>query len=65
MQNLTKTSHGTARHSFSVLLQQNGVDITTIAGVLGHASTKYVHETYKRYLKIDAIGAIQKLPSNS
>ena len=51
-----------ARHSFSVLLQQKGVDIATIAGILGHTSSKYVHETYKRYIKIDAEEAIQKLP---
>jgi integrase/recombinase XerD len=51
-----------ARHSFSVLLQQKGVDIATIAGILGHTSSKYVHDTYKRYIKIDAEEAIQKLP---
>jgi len=54
-----------ARHSFSVLLQQKGVDIATIAGILGHTSSKYVHDTYKRYLKIDAEKAIQKLPFQS
>jgi integrase/recombinase XerD len=51
-----------ARHSFSVLLQQKGVDIATIAGILGHTSSKYVHDTYKRYINIDAEEAIQKLP---
>jgi integrase/recombinase XerD len=51
-----------ARHSFSVLLQQKGVDIATIAGILGHTSSKYVHDIYKRYMKIDAEEAIQKLP---
>jgi integrase/recombinase XerD len=51
-----------ARHSFSVLLQQKGVDIATIAGILGHTSSKYVHETYKRYIKIDAEEAIHRLP---
>jgi integrase/recombinase XerD len=51
-----------ARHSFSVLLQQKGVDIATIAGILGHTSSKYVHDTYKRYIKINAEEAIQKLP---
>jgi integrase/recombinase XerD len=51
-----------ARHSFSVLLQQKGVDIATIAGILGHTSSKYIHDTYKRYIKIDAEKAIQKLP---
>ena len=52
-----------ARHSFSVLLQQEGVDIATVAGLLGHTSTKYVHETYTRYVKPNAKKAIQKLPS--
>jgi integrase/recombinase XerD len=51
-----------ARHSFSVLLQQKGVDIATIAGILGHTSSKYIHDTYKRYIKIDAEKASQKLP---
>ncbi len=31
-----------ARHSFSVLLQQNGIDLATVAGMLGHTSIKYV-----------------------
>lgn len=52
-----------ARHSFSVLLQQNGVDIATVAGMLGHTTTKYVHQTYKRYSKSQALEAIQKLPT--
>lgn len=52
-----------ARHSFSVLLQDKGTDIATVAGMLGHTSTKYVHKTYKRYRKNNAIEAIQKLPS--
>jgi integrase len=52
-----------ARHSFSVLLQQEGVDIATVAGLLGHTSTKYVHETYNRYVKTNANKAIQKLPN--
>jgi integrase len=51
-----------ARYSFSVLLQQKGVDIATVAGILGHTSTKHVHDTYKRYIKIDAEEAIQMLP---
>ncbi len=52
-----------ARHSFSVLLQDKGTDITTVAGMLGHTSTKYVHKTYKRYKKNNAFDAINKLPS--
>jgi site-specific recombinase XerD len=52
-----------ARHSFSVLLQQNGIDLATVAGMLGHTSIKYVQQTYKRYLQQSAIEAIKKLPS--
>lgn len=51
-----------ARHSFSVLLQKNGIDIATVAGMLGHTSTKYVHQTYKRYIQESAREAIAKLP---
>ncbi len=52
-----------ARHSFSVLLQDKGTDVATVAGMLGHTSTKYVHKTYKRYRKANALEAINKLPS--
>ncbi len=52
-----------ARHSFSVLLQDNGTDVATVAGMLGHTSTKYVHKTYKRYRKANALEAINKLPT--
>ncbi len=38
-----------ARLSFSVLLQDEGVNVATVAGMLGHTSTRYVEETYKRY----------------
>jgi integrase/recombinase XerD len=51
-----------ARHSFSVLLQQKGVDLATVAGMLGHTTTKYVQQTYKRYLQESAKEAIKKLP---
>ena len=51
-----------ARHSFSVLLQQKGIDLATVAGMLGHTTTKYVQQTYKRYLQSNAIEAIKKLP---
>ncbi|MGC4036908.1 MAG: site-specific integrase [Chitinophagaceae bacterium] len=51
-----------ARHSFSVLLRSNGVDDATIAGMLGHTSTKYVNRTYKRYQIKIAEKAIQVLP---
>ncbi len=51
-----------ARHSFSVLLQQKGIDLATVAGMLGHTSMKYVQQTYKRYLQNSAVEAIKKLP---
>ncbi len=51
-----------ARHSFSVLLQQKGVDLATVAGMLGHTTTKYVQQTYKRYLQDSAKEAIKRLP---
>ncbi len=54
-----------ARHSFLVLLQQNGVDLATVAGMLGHTTTKYVQQTYKRYLQNNAKEAIKKLPFHS
>ncbi len=54
-----------ARHSFSVLLQQKGVDLATVAGMLGHTTTKYVQQTYKRYLQSSAKEAIKKLPSST
>lgn len=52
-----------ARHSFSVLLQDKGIDVATVAGMLGHTSTKYVHKTYNRYRKANALEAIRKLPA--
>ena len=51
-----------ARHSFSVLLQQKGIDLATVSGMLGHTTTKYVQQTYKRYLQNRAVEAIKKLP---
>lgn len=51
-----------ARHSFSVLLQDSGIDIATVAGMLGHTSTKFVHKTYQRYRSVKALEAISKLP---
>jgi site-specific recombinase XerD len=52
-----------ARHSFSVLLQQKGIDLATVAGMLGHTTTKYVQQTYKRYLQDSAKNAIKVLPA--
>jgi integrase len=51
-----------ARLSFSVLLQDKGVDIATVAGMLGHTSTKYVEKTYQRYRVHSGKKAIGKLP---
>ena len=51
-----------ARHSFSVLLQDEGTDTATVAGMLGHTSTQFVQKTYQRYKHINAMAAIQKLP---
>jgi integrase/recombinase XerD len=51
-----------ARHSFSVLLQRKGVDLATVAGMLGHTTLKYVQQTYERYLQESAKEAIKKLP---
>jgi len=51
-----------ARHSFSVLLQDEGTDTATVAGMLGHTSTKFVQKTYQRFKHINAVEAIRKLP---
>ena len=51
------------RHSISVLLQDRGTDAATIAGLLGHTTTKYVHKTYQRYKLTSATKAITRLPS--
>ena len=51
-----------ARHSFSVLLQDEGIDSATVAGMLGHTTTKYVQKTYQRYKDSNAVVAIAKLP---
>lgn len=53
-----------ARHSFSVLLQNNGIDTATVAGMLGHTTSKYVHSTYQRYQQLNATEAIKRLPEN-
>ncbi|MEO8172030.1 MAG: site-specific integrase [Sediminibacterium sp.] len=51
-----------ARHSFSVLLQEEGIDTATVAGMLGHTSTKFVQRTYQRFKQVNAKDAINKLP---
>lgn len=53
------------RHSMSVLLQDAGVAVATVAGLLGHTSSKYVHKTYQRYRKNSGEEAIKKLPGAS
>ena len=53
------------RHSISVLMQDNGTDAATVAGMLGHTTTKYIQKTYKRYKLGNAILAVSKLPDNS
>jgi integrase len=52
-----------ARLSFSILLQDANVDAATVALLLGHTSTKYVNEIYKRYRPKNQMAIIQKLPS--
>lgn len=51
-----------ARLSFSILLQDANVDAATVALLLGHTSSKYVNETYKRYRPKNQEMEIQKLP---
>jgi integrase len=52
-----------ARLSFSILLQERMVDTATVALLLGHRTTKYVNDTYKRYRPKDQTEVIAKLPS--
>lgn len=52
------------RHSMSVLLQDAGVAVATVAGLLGHTSSKYVHKTYQRYRRDAGEDAIKKLPGS-
>lgn len=51
-----------ARLSFSILLQDARVDVATVALLLGHTSTRYVSEVYKRYRPKNPIAAVTKLP---
>jgi len=52
-----------ARLSFSVLLQDEGVNTATVAGMMGHTSTRQVQEVYQRYRVHIGEKAILKLPS--
>jgi integrase len=51
-----------ARLSFSILLQDANVDTATVALLMGLATTKHVHETYKRHRPKDQRKHIEKLP---
>jgi len=51
-----------ARLSFSILLQDQKVDKATVALMLGHTSSKYVQETYKRYRPKNHEEVISKFP---
>ncbi|MBA4167601.1 MAG: tyrosine-type recombinase/integrase [Chitinophagaceae bacterium] len=52
-----------ARLSFSILLQDANVDTATVALLLGHTSTRYVNEVYKRHRPKNQAEHIQKLPA--
>lgn len=51
-----------ARLSFSILLQDAKVDTATVALLLGHSSSKFVHEIYKRFRPKDQSEHLNKLP---
>jgi hypothetical protein len=51
-----------ARLTFSILLQDQGVDAATVALLLGHTTTKYVLEVYKRHRPNNQMATIVKLP---
>ena len=54
-----------ARLSFSILLQDAQVDTATVALLLGHSSSRFVNETYKRHRPKDLSGHFYKLPQLS
>ncbi|HWK03738.1 MAG TPA: site-specific integrase [Puia sp.] len=54
-----------ARLGFSILLQDKNVDTATVALFLGHTTTRYVNEVYKRHRPKDQMEHIQKLPDVS
>jgi integrase len=51
-----------ARLTFAILLQDAGVDPATVAILLGHTTTQYVLETYKRHRPKSQETHINKLP---
>lgn len=52
-----------ARLSFPILLQDENVDLATVAYLLGHTTTKQVSKAYKRHRPKDQVATISKLPS--
>lgn len=52
-----------ARLSFSILLQDKNVDAATVALLLGHTTSKYVLQTYKRHRPKNQAEAIAQLPT--
>lgn len=52
-----------ARLSFSILLQDANTDTATVALLLGHTTTRYVNETYKRHRPKNQEETIAKLPT--
>lgn len=59
-----KITWSCARLSFSILLQDENVNDATVALLLGHTTTKYVHERYKRYRPKNASEDLNKLPGS-
>jgi hypothetical protein len=57
-----RISWSCARLSFSILLQDARVDAATVALLIGHTSTRYVNEIYKRYRPQNQLSAILTLP---
>jgi len=51
-----------ARLSFSIVLQDVNTDAATVALLLGHTTTRYVNETYKRHRPKDQSATMAKLP---
>jgi len=51
-----------ARLSYSILLQDANIDGATVSLLLGHTSTKYVNQTYRRYRPKDLSAVINHLP---
>lgn len=60
--NLKHITWNCARLSFSILLQDANVNAATVALLLGHTTSKYVNDIYKRYRPKDQAQAISQLP---